>query len=472
MAKVRVAVYGTIGKSVLIDTDLAARVLALEQNAVALSQRAVSASTSKHSSLSGLGADDHPQYTMWQAAERITGQWQWTTSLWGPDGSAAAPAFAFTNDTDTGIYRIGANNLGIATGGSLQWGVNGTRTYQTVPAQIYQSIANSSTAQFLSLLNNNVGATDNSLLQFSAAVGGSGLNLGWQFGWWADIPGAPLVPPDTAGTGFRWANTLTVANQPDLVFYSHNGSAAGAEVYRHRYSTAQMLFVDGSSAAPTIAFNGVTSGIWWDAVNSALSFRNGGGSGVALRSTNFRIAVPIWGDDGTASAPEYTFVNDTNTGFYRVGTDILGIATGGSLRFQIAAAGQLGIGGATYGTSGHAFKSGGSGGAPTWGVLAEVGGGTNIATYTAGDMLYASATDTLAKRAIGATGDVLTTVGGVPTWRNLRLTGYTVAGLPAGTVGDEAYVTDALAPAFGAAVAGGGAVVVPVFRDATQWIVG
>ena len=54
----------------------------------------------------------------------------------------------------------------------------------------------------------------------------------------------------------------------------------------------------------------------------------------------------------------------------------------------------------------------------------------------------------------------------------IRLQSYTVATLPAGTQGDRAYVTDALAPAFLVAVAGGGAVVTPVFRNATTWVCG
>jgi hypothetical protein len=52
-----------------------------------------------------------------------------------------------------------------------------------------------------------------------------------------------------------------------------------------------------------------------------------------------------------------------------------------------------------------------------------------------------------------------------------RLLGSTVAALPAGTQGDVRFVTDALAPAFHAVVAGGGAVVSPVFYDGTNWIV-
>lgn len=47
---------------------------------------------------------------------------------------------------------------------------------------------------------------------------------------------------------------------------------------------------------------------------------------------------------------------------------------------------------------------------------------------------------------------------------------YTVATLPVGSQGQRAYVTDATTPAYNAALVGGGAVVVPVFRNATIWV--
>jgi hypothetical protein len=53
----------------------------------------------------------------------------------------------------------------------------------------------------------------------------------------------------------------------------------------------------------------------------------------------------------------------------------------------------------------------------------------------------------------------------------IRTTGFTVATLPAGTVGMRTYVTDALAPSFGVTVVGGGAVTIPVFYNGANWIV-
>ena len=55
------------------------------------------------------------------------------------------------------------------------------------------------------------------------------------------------------------------------------------------------------------------------------------------------------------------------------------------------------------------------------------------------------------------------------------LTNYTVATLPSAATsgkGARSFVTDALAPAFGATVVTGGAVAVPVYSDGTNWKVG
>jgi hypothetical protein len=54
----------------------------------------------------------------------------------------------------------------------------------------------------------------------------------------------------------------------------------------------------------------------------------------------------------------------------------------------------------------------------TWNgsTISETFGGTNQTTYTTGDILYASAANTLSKRAIGTAGQVLTVSGGVPVW--------------------------------------------------------
>jgi len=127
--------------------------------------------------------------------------------------------------------------------------------------------------------------------------------------------------------------------------------------------------------------------------------------------------------------------------------------------------------------TGNALISGGVGVAPSYGkigltthvsgTLPVTNGGTNLTAFTANGIMYASSTSAL------ATSSALTFDGtNFATTGTIKTGGYTVATLPAaGTAGRRAYVTNALAPTYGSAVVGGGAVVIPVFDNGTIWIV-
>lgn len=52
----------------------------------------------------------------------------------------------------------------------------------------------------------------------------------------------------------------------------------------------------------------------------------------------------------------------------------------------------------------------------------------------------------------------------------IRAKGYTVSTLPAGTLGDTAYVTDATSPTYLGTLTGGGSVKTPVFYNGTAWV--
>jgi hypothetical protein len=58
-------------------------------------------------------------------------------------------------------------------------------------------------------------------------------------------------------------------------------------------------------------------------------------------------------------------------------------------------------------------------------TLAAINGGTGQTTLATGDLLYASAANTFAKRTIGTTGQVLTVVGGIPAWATPAAGGIT-----------------------------------------------
>lgn len=77
--------------------------------------------------------------------------------------------------------------------------------------------------------------------------------------------------------------------------------------------------------------------------------------------------------------------------------------------------------------------------------------------YNATDLMTLSSTGLAVTGAISAT-------------TTIKTGGYTVGTLPAGVTGDRAYVTDATTPTYLGALTGGGAVVCPVFKNASAWI--
>ena len=69
------------------------------------------------------------------------------------------------------------------------------------------------------------------------------------------------------------------------------------------------------------------------------------------------------------------------------------------------------------GTADHVLINDGSGDVSSEASLDETRGGTGQTTYSTGDVLYASAADTLSKLAAGTNGHVLTLAAGIPAWQ-------------------------------------------------------
>ena len=112
-----------------------------------------------------------------------------------------------------------------------------------------------------------------------------------------------------------------------------------------------------------------------------------------------------------------TFSSEATLAVTRGGLALASYTTGDIVYASGATAiSKLGIG-----STGQALKV--VGGIPAWGTLAEVGGGTNQTTYTTGDILYASAANTLSKLAAGASGTFLKSNGvAAPSWDSVAQT--------------------------------------------------
>jgi hypothetical protein len=175
-------------------------------------------------------------------------------------------------------------------------------------------------------------------------------------------------------------------------------------------------------------------------------------------------------------------------GLYEGNVNLRAGTTGAaSAGLTLTSNGALGLGTSpSYGSAGQVLTSGGSGATATWstpaanvssfqtslsgltpstattgavtlaGTLGETSGGTNQTTYTTGDILYASASNTLSKLPIGSAGQLLTVTAGIPAWGAAPATGVT--SFSAGTTGftPATATTGAVTLAGTLAIANGG----------------
>jgi hypothetical protein len=139
--------------------------------------------------------------------------------------------------------------------------------------------------------------------------------------------------------------------------------------------------------------------LFWDNTNNRL------GIGNALPGAS----LDVTGNIRLSDANPNIELNSGGPMVYVPASNTLSFATGGGVsspveRFRIASAGQWGIGGATYGTAGQVFTSGGASAAPTW-TTPTTGTVTSV-SFTGGIITVATATTTPAFTIAGTSGGV------------------------------------------------------------------
>ena len=195
--------------------------------------------------------------------------------------------------------------------------------------------------------------------------------------------------------------------------------------------------------------------------------------------------------DGSAATPAIRGT-DANTGIFFPAADTIAFAEGGTEVMRIDSSGNVGIGASSPGTKLEVASSGANivrsrstSNNPQFELFADgyataqfaIDRSSGVQLFGTGAIPIVFSTNSTERARIDSSGNLLvglTTATGVAKLQvsgPIQTTGYTVATLPAGTVGMRTYVTDALAPSFGVAVAGSGAVTIPVFYNGANWIV-
>lgn len=273
------------------------------------------------------------------------------------------------------------------------------------------------------------------------------------------VPGALTAADHTTFNGKQPAGNYITALTGDVTASGPGSAAAtvakvqGVTVDSATPSTGDLLRYDGSQWRHVALVSG-------DIPNNA-----------ANTTGSAALNVPY---SGATGAVDLNAKNLTNVGMLSVGISSAPFA--GKMRVDASAAGSLGgdlwitnSGANTIGSTARLSfgPDATSDPVPNAGIESVV---TNTASYLS-DLVFKlyDGSGYNEKLRLSNSG-LLAAAGGITAGAPIRLKGYTVATLPAGTQGDTAYVTDAVAPTFLAVVVGGGAVVTPVFYNGSSWV--
>lgn len=235
------------------------------------------------------------------------------------DGTALVPGYGFTLDTDTGFYRIGANNLGAAAGGVLRWDFNTTRFNLSAGyALTWTGFGGiTSPADGVLTLRNNL-STGFDRLQFGGttsafpALHSNGTAL-------------EVVLADNSGPASLTVGGIQLLN--DTLTFTGLGDFSAT-------TDGVFLLLDSTSTTFTQLLFGGTSASFpsWKRSGTTLIAR------LANDSADSPLQASLFGaGNGLVSAPSLSFSGDPDTGFYNVGANNVGASAGNALVFDFNA---------------------------------------------------------------------------------------------------------------------------------------
>lgn len=234
------------------------------------------------------------------------------------------------------------------------------------------------------------------------------------------MPNEPLTPGKTDTVNYKPVVMHTDGTIERAAHWYGSGGAAGVTSVG---ISSTDLSVTGS---PVTGAGTITLDLLANAVTDA-KLRQSAGNSVIGRANN-TAGNPT---DIIASTPN-TFLgyNGATVGFAKV--PIAGIDATGTPSSTTSLRGD-----GTWGAAGTALSGTGyvkmSGTTPSYNAQIPVAdGGTNISSYTTGDILYASASGVLSKLPIGTSAQTLHVVSGLPAWRDTAVAGGG-GGTPAGS---------------------------------------
>ncbi len=140
------------------------------------------------------------------------------------------------------------------------------------------------------------------------------------------------------------STTATSTFAAGVTITGNVGIGTTTPAYKLSLGSGQIAGPDGTVSAPTYSFTGYPNMGMYTSITNVLQFSTGGAERFRMFNGGVESSGQLRGAGGSASTPTLVGASDTNTGVFFLGSDILGLSTGGTERFRIDASGNVGIG--------------------------------------------------------------------------------------------------------------------------------
>ena len=206
------------------------------------------------------------------------GRLQASAPLACADGTAAAPSISFGADTDTGLFRPGANALSVAVGGNERFTIASTGSITTK--------LRSDAFSALNLDTERAAGEGGVMLRFRDPAGVKGY-----LGYSAATDVLYVVNQANADLTFSTNNASRTVLQANGVFRPASDNVYQLGLNTHRWSTTHSNIVsvgDGSAGNPCIRFNADAGTGLYRQATSTLGFACGGVAKLVLETVVLR----------------------------------------------------------------------------------------------------------------------------------------------------------------------------------------
>lgn len=260
-----------------------------------------------------------------------------TKRFLGGAGSVSAPAYTFINDPNTGMFNDGTDSLGFSTNGSNKLSINNSTLIARVPIRTQIGSASEPSYSFENDTNTGMYQVGADTLYFSC---GGTARLQLFTGRFlstvqvASIAGTAVAP---SFMFFGDDNTGMFNDGADSLGFSTGGT--------NRFSINNSTVVprvpirgtNGSVSAPSYSFESDTdTGVYSQSANvMAISC---GGSDVSTFHADgitMKAGMQIRATTGLDYFPSIGFRDDPDTGFFSYGTNSIGFSNGGVSKFRL-----------------------------------------------------------------------------------------------------------------------------------------